>query len=131
MLVLEAAAMVMALVVVVALVAYGARREVGRELAQAWLREHGVESAIQIEQVDASGFSGKLRLGPAADPDLTADRIEVVFGDLTLTRPFSVSAKSIRLVRPRVKLAFDGERISFGSLDPLVTDLLARPKTGE
>lgn len=130
-LVLEVAALGVVVVVVLALVAYGARRQVGRELAQAWLREHGVESAVQIEQVDASGFTGRLRLGPAADPDMTAERIEVVFAPLSNRWPLSVSARSIRLVRPRVKLTFDGQRISFGTLDPLVTELLARPKTGE
>lgn len=128
---LEAAVVGVTLAAVLGLVAYQGRKAVGRQMAEAWLRKQGVESAVEIERLDASGFAGRLRLGPAADPDLVAERIEVEY-DFTAPwsgAPFAISARSVRLVRPRVKLAFDGKTVSFGSLDPLVRDLLRRPKT--
>jgi len=110
--------------------AYGFRKEVARELAENWLRGHGVESAVTVERIDSAGFTGSIRLGPTADPDLVADRIEVVY-DLSYRRPFKLTANSVKLVRPRFKAAFDGEKFTFGKLSPLIDELLARPKTDD
>src|SRR4051812_20336730 len=51
-------------------VAYQARRDIARDLAENWLARQGVESHIRIDRLDSNGFSGRIRLGPANDPDL-------------------------------------------------------------
>lgn len=113
--------------------AYQNRRDIARDVAESWLRSHGVDGEIRVDRIDATGFSGAIRLGPKNNPDLVADRIDVDYGLSApwMGSPFALHARSIRLVHPRARLAFDGKRLTYGSLDPLVRDLLSRPKTGE
>ena len=113
---------VLALAVALAATAYLLRREIGAELASQYLRSRGVESAVAIQQLGMTGFSGRLRLGPAGDPDITADRIDV---NLTIappwsSAPFQIVARRIRLVRPRVKIVLKDGAISLGGLDRLI-----------
>ncbi|MDR3507471.1 MAG: YdbH domain-containing protein [Caulobacteraceae bacterium] len=102
---------------------YLLRRQIGAELAREYLSSRGVESAIAIQSLTLHGFSGRLRLGPEADPDAAADQVDV---DLTIappwsSQPFQVVAHRIRLVRPSLKMAIgpDGE-LSLGGLDRLI-----------
>jgi hypothetical protein len=127
---LEGAALALLVAITAAVVAVRSREAVAEQFAEDWLRQHGVDGDVEVARIDASGFSGRVRLGPPDDPDLTADRVDV---DYALAPPwagpFSVTPRSIRLIGPRVKASFDGKRLHFGSLDPLIRDLLSRPKT--
>jgi hypothetical protein len=107
------------------------REAVAERFAEDWLRQHGVEGDIVVQRIDATGFSGSVRLGPANDPDLVADRVDVDYAFIPpwIGGPMSVTPRSIRLTRPRAKLSFDGKQLHFGSLDPLIRDLLKAPKT--
>ncbi|MCI3181421.1 hypothetical protein C5708_14295 [Caulobacter sp. CCUG 60055] len=125
----EAAAFVLTAAAVAGFGAYGWRREIGRTLAEEWLREQGVQSAVMIDGLSATGFSGRLRVGPAENPIVAADRIEVdlAFSPPWSGEPFKLEARAVRLVRPRVRMAFDGRKVSFGALDPLIDKLLKQP----
>lgn len=103
------------------------RGPIGARLAVAWLKSRGAPAAVAVERLDSSGFVARVRIGPADDPDLTVERVEVRFApgwDLWDGAP---QVRSIRLVRPRLKAAFDGRRLNLGSLQPLVDQLSARP----
>src|SRR3954462_12036230 len=108
-LVLEAAAVGILVVGAVILIGYRSRGDVAQRFAEDWLKQQGVEGEIVVDRIDATGFSGRVRLGPANDPDLVADRLDI---DYALAAPwagapFSVTPRSIRLVRPRAKVSFD------------------------
>ena len=74
---LEGMAIAFLVVGAVAWSVQGSREALAQRFAETWLKEHGVEGAVQVTRIDATGFSGKLRLGPEKDPDLLADRIDV------------------------------------------------------
>ena len=105
------------------------RGPIGARLVVDYLRRQGVPAAVTFDRLGPSGFTGKMRLGPAADPDLVVDHVEVAFEPgvdwrrgLTIPR-----IRSVTLVRPQIKLAWDGRRLRYGSLQRLVDDLLAHP----
>lgn len=100
-----------------------ARGAIGASVASAWLVEQGVPAEITVDRLDATGFSGAVRLGPADAPDLVSERLELAFTP-TLT------VRSVRLVRPQLKLAYDGQRLRFGSLQRLVDQALSAKPTG-
>jgi len=109
------------------------REEIAREFAVGWLREQGVEADFDIATLDADGFTGRMRVGARRNPVFVADRVEVAY-DLTTPwagGPFKAGVKAIRVVRPRLRVSFDGRKFSAGELDPLISDFLARPKTTE
>jgi len=108
------------------------REEIAREFALGWLREQGVEADFDVETLDADGFTGRMRVG-GRNPVFEADRVEVAY-DLTTPwtgGPLKVGVKAIRVVRPRLRVSFDGRKFSAGALDPLISDFLKRPKTDE
>ena len=109
------------------------REEVARGFAEDWLRSQGVESSFEIESIDAGAFVGSMRVGPRSNPTFVADRVEVAY-DLTTPwagGPFKLGVRAIRVVKPRLRVTFDGQKFSAGQLDPLIRDFLARPKTTE
>lgn len=127
---LEAVSLSMMAFIATGLVVWSGRREISRELAEAWLSERGVEAAVQLEDVDASGFVGKVRLGPASAPIFAADRLEVAYD---LSTPwsggaFGVRTKAVRLVRPRVAATLDDKGLRLGALQPLIDEALKAPR---
>jgi hypothetical protein len=109
------------------------REEIAREFALGWLRERGVEADFDVATLDADGFTGRLRVGPSGAPILSADRVEIAY-DLSAPwtgGPLKVGVRAVRVVRPRLKVTFDGRKFSAGALDPLISDFLKRPKTDE
>jgi hypothetical protein len=117
--------------------AYAGRREVSRELAVAWLEDKGIEASLELEDVDATGFAGAIRLGPKNAPVFSAERIEVAYD---LAAPwsgsgsgsgsggkFALNARAIRLVRPRLSARLDQNGLNFGSLQPLIDQALKSP----
>lgn len=110
-------------VVLVMAAAYAGRRVIAREALTGWLRSQGVESQVAFSTFGPGGFTGTLRIGPAADPDLTAEVAEVRYG-LSLS---GATVTSVRLVRPVIKGRWHDGRLTLGALDPLIANLRKRP----
>jgi hypothetical protein len=128
---LEAVSLSMLALIATGLVVWSGRREISRELAEAWLRDHGVEAAVELDDLDATGFTGKVRLGSRDNPVFAADRLEVAY-DLSAPwtgETFGIQTKAVRLVRPRVLASIDDKgQVRFGALQPLIDDVLKSPK---
>lgn len=127
---LEAVSLSMLAFIATGLVVWSGRREISRELAESWLRERGIEAAVQLEDVDATGFVGKVRLGPRNAPIFAADRLEVAYD---LSTPwsggaFGIQAKAVRLVRPRIAASLDDKGLRLGALQPLIDEVLKAPR---
>ncbi len=108
---------------------YGGRREISRELAQSWLRERGIEASVTVDQLDATGFSGSVLLGPRSDPIFAAERIEVAY-DLQAPwsgGPFAIDTLAVRLVSPRLKANLTDQGLNLGPLQPLIDEALKNP----
>ncbi|MEO6338830.1 MAG: YdbH domain-containing protein [Caulobacteraceae bacterium] len=110
---------------------YLSRGSIAVKLAADYLAKRGVASSITIEGLDFNGFTGSIRLGPAGAPDLTVDRIEVRFVAAPIWRRTELPRiRSVRLVRPRLKARLADGKLSFGSLQRLVDEMMAAPATG-
>ena len=129
----EAVAVALTAVIVAGFGLYAQRRAAAEGLAQQWLADQGLAGVVAVERLDADGFSGRLRVGPADDPDLEVDRIEVDLGlaPAWAEAPFKLSTRAVRLVRPRLKARLDGRGLTFGRLDPVVREFLDRPDTDD
>jgi hypothetical protein len=130
---LEAMSLAALAFVVVGFSAYGSRREISRELALAWLEDKGVEASLELDDLDATGFAGAIRLGPENAPVFSAERIEVAYD---LTSPwsgsgsggqFALKTRAIRLVRPRLDVGLDQNGLHFGALQSLIDEALKAP----
>lgn len=109
--------------------AYGLRRSVVAALSHQWLAARGLDAAISIQRLDTHGFRGKVRLGPAADPDLSVEDLTV---DYTLAspwdpKPLSLTVQRVRLVHPMIRARIDKRGLSLGGLDRLVLSARGRP----
>ena len=109
------------------------RRAVTREVLVGWLSSQGIEADLTVERVTLDGIVARVRLGDAANPDLVVDRVEVDYG---ITLPWSsagagLTPDRIRLVRPVIRTRWHDGKLSFGSLDPLITDVMNRPPSEE
>ena len=105
-------------------VSYMERRVLARELVTGWLRRQGVESEIAFKAFGPSGLSGTLRIGPLSDPDLTAELVQVQYGLPSFWSGKAIHVTAIRLIHPQLKGRWQAGRLSLGSLDPLVQQLL-------
>lgn len=128
---LEALSLSMLAFITTGLVVWSGRREISRELAEAWLRDHGVEAAVELDDLDATGFTGKIRLGARDNPVFSADRLEVAY-DLSAPwngETFGIQTRAVRLVRPRILASIDDKgQVRFGALQPLIDEALKSPK---
>lgn len=120
---------ILLIAVVLLAVAWMNRRVAAREVLVGWLDRRGIEADVSIERLELTGFVGRVRIGDASNPDVTVERVEV---DYALGMPWSrqglgVTPSRIRLVRPVVRAAWKEGRISFGSLDPLISEFTGRP----
>ena len=87
------------------------------------------ESTVDFTVLGWSGFVARVRAGSPEAPEFTAEGVQV-----SLTYPGEAGTaivmpviRSIRLIRPTLRASFDGSKISFGALQPLIDDLLAQP----
>jgi len=129
----EAGAFVMLAFAAAGLLLVADRRDIARAMAQDWLAQRGIESSFDVTGIDAGAFTGKMTVGPKDHPVFTADNVEVAY-DLTAPwagGPFHLTTRAVRIVRPRLRVTFDGKKFSAGPLDPLISDFLKRPKTRE
>ncbi len=126
---LEAASFAMMAFIALGMSAYAGRREISQALAEAWLAERGIEGLISVESLDASGFAGSIRLGPKNDPYFSARRIEVAY-DLQAPwsgGPFAIDTRAVRITSPRLQARYDGQKLTFGKLQPLIDEALKSP----
>jgi hypothetical protein len=97
-----------------------ARATIAARFANAYFRQHGVESAVEIGSLGLSGVSGRFSLGPKDAPDVAVERIELFFDPLSWT-PRVVE---VRLVDPVVRVRLDADgKPRFGSLQDWIDSL--------
>ncbi len=108
---------------------YAARRSIAHDGLSDWLQDRGVASEVTVDSFGFSAFTGRLRLGDRARPDLTAERAEVSYRLTGFWRgdPLGVEVTEVRLRAPVLRARLKDGKLSFGSLDPVVTDFMGRP----
>ncbi len=107
---------VLGLVVVI----YLARIFVFSWLAELYLLSRGVPSSVDISRLDWNGLDARVRLGARRTPDLAIDDVHAVFnGD------WVPQVRSITLSHSVLRVAFDGEKLSFGTLQRMVNSFTA------
>jgi hypothetical protein len=106
----------------VGLVAERAARPIAANALTDWLRQHGAPSRIDLRRFDLDGLSARLTLGDPRDPDLTVERLDVTYA---LSGPWNgkalaITPRTVRLVRPRLRIRLADGRLDFGRLGGLV-----------
>lgn len=116
------------LLVLTALI-YLNRRAATRQVLIGWLEQQGIEADMQVERLELDGLVASVRIGDAADPDVTVERVEV---DYAIGAPWStgglgLTPTRIRLIRPVVRASVRNGKLTLGSLDPLVERFTGQP----
>lgn len=114
-------------ILVAALALYAARRVIAREALTGWLQSKGIASEAEIQAFGLTGATARLRIGDPANPDFTAERVEVGYA----LRGFSVEVASVKLTRPVLRARVRDGRLSAGVLDPLIEEFRRRPPRPE
>ncbi len=104
------------------LVAVFAPRPLAEHLAAAWLKSQGADSALRVTSLTGRGLSASVRLGDPADPDLVIDRVDVTYA---VSGPWNgkaldVTPLTVRLIRPRLRLAVKNGALDYGQLAGVV-----------
>ncbi|MDI7776223.1 YdbH domain-containing protein [Asticcacaulis sp. EMRT-3] len=111
------------------IVVYAARKDIAAEIAQGWLSSQGAHGRVHFDQLSLSHAEGSLLIGPPGQPDFSLDHFEV---DYTLN-PFARAGLPLarvtraRLVHPVMQMALHDGKLSYGSLDRLVQNILSAP----
>lgn len=102
-------------------IAYAARKDIAREVAQGWLRAKGIPSQIRIDTLSLSHVSGRAVLGAPGKPDLTLERFDVDYdlNLLDLGKPLS-RIRRVHLQKPDLVFSYNASGLSFGTLDALL-----------
>lgn len=108
---------------VVALVLYATRRMIAREVLTGWLRSHGVAATAEVGSFGPGGFRGGLQVGDPKAPDFVAGDAQVTYG----LRGLTFEVRTVRLTKPIVRARLHDGKLTLGSLDPLIQDLLKKP----
>ena len=94
-----------------------ARRPLTEIVVARWFAAQGVEAQYRIDALSPTGvLLSAVALGPAAHPDLTADRVEAT----VVWSPLRPQVKTVRLIRPDLHGSLSRKGISFGALDRLI-----------
>lgn len=105
------------------------RASIAHHVMTDWLRERGVPSEIQVERLGVGGFTGTIRAGTPAFPELVAEKVEVRYGLQPIGpdgKP-GLNVREIRLVKPVVRGSLRGGKLSFGALDRVIDEFRRRP----
>jgi hypothetical protein len=116
-------------VIIAAAAVYSQRGPIGTRLAVDYLQRHGIPAVIHFERLGPGGFTGSAVLGPANDPDLVIEHMEVEFEAIPFSRT-GPRVREIRLVRPVLKATYRDGKVTFGTLQGLIEEILAQPVTG-
>jgi hypothetical protein len=123
----------LAVVIVVSMAAgatvYVTRRAIARELLVGWLDARGVPADVEFRDFEYGGFTARVRAGPANDPDVSVERVEVRYGFTGpwAGKPLGVEVASIKLYRPVLKGAFKRGKFSLGTLDRVIEEFTRKP----
>lgn len=101
---------------------YLGRYEVAATLGELYLLARGVPSDIQISRLDRQAVTACVRLGSKRTPDLVIERIHLELGG-----GFIPTLRKAQITKPELRLGFDGEKISFGTLQRLIGALADAP----
>ena len=120
-------AVAVAALLVVSAALYIGRMRVATFLVQRYLNAYGIESEIAFDRLDWNGFLLRVRTGPSAAPDFAADGINVtlVYPNTGWLGHLIPQISTVQLIHPRLRVTYDGNRLSFGSLQSLVDETLA------
>jgi hypothetical protein len=105
----------------VGVIAYAARKDIAREVAQGWLRSNDIPSELRIDSLSLDHVSGRIVLGEAGRPDLKIERFDIDY-ELNLWRlgqPLT-RVKRIHLVKPELSFSYDKKGLGFGRLHRLL-----------
>ncbi|UDF04262.1 YdbH domain-containing protein [Asticcacaulis sp. AND118] len=105
----------------VGVIAYAARKDIAREVAQGWLRSQDIPSELRIDALGFNHVSGRVMLGEAGRPDLKIERFDIDY-ELNLLRfgqPLT-RIKRIHLVKPELTFSYDKKGLGFGRLDRIL-----------
>ncbi len=92
------------------------RLPLAQAASEAYLRQNGIEARLRVRALSLSGVTAEaVRLGPAASPDLSIDRLRVTF----VWRGLLPSLKRVDAIKPSLVGAWKDDHFSFGSLDRL------------
>jgi Dicarboxylate transport len=106
------------IVLALAAALYVARLPVAAFLAERYLGGIGIPAEIAFTELSFEKIAVRVRLGPAGAPDFEADAVEA---NISFPSTFSIPRLvSARILRPRLKVKYDGEALSFGVLGPLM-----------
>jgi hypothetical protein len=107
---------------------YFERARLAALVVQRYLNAYGIESDIAVSRLGWGEFLARVRAGPADAPDFTAEGMDVVliYPGKGLVGSVTPQIVSVRLVRPVLRVSYDGEKLGFGSLQPLIDEALAR-----
>src|SRR6185503_582374 len=123
------ASLVAALLIIAATVIYAERRLIAANFVKQYLAGYGIESEVEFDRLAWGGFLARVRAGSVDAPDFTAEGVDVtlIYPD-TSSYVGSVTPQvaAVRLVRPLLHIDYDGEKFSFGSLQPLIDEILAQ-----
>ena len=108
---------------VLALALYATRRLIAREVLTGWLRSHGVAATAEVGSFGPGGFRGRLVVGDPKAPDFVAGDAEVSYG----FRGLNFEVRTVRLTKPIVRARLHDGKLTLGSLDPLIQDMLKQP----
>jgi hypothetical protein len=115
------AAVAAAVVIAIAVLAFFLRDYAIETIAESYFAANGAKSDVAIDSWDSAGLHLHLALG--ADREFTAQQVTITFDPhFWLPHVDSVTVRGTRLA-----VGFDGHRISFGSLQPLI-DSFRKPK---
>ena len=111
---------------------YSQRGPIGARLAMDYLAARGVPATLRIERLGPKGVVASAVMGPPGDPDLTIEQMEIEFEPFPLVRDglLSPRVRIIRLTRPRLKATWRDGRLSFGTLQRVIEEFLAKPAVG-
>ncbi|HTO40565.1 MAG TPA: hypothetical protein VL026_06280, partial [Rhizomicrobium sp.] len=104
---------------------YFGRSFVAARVAELYLLTRGVPSSIQIARLDWNGLEAQVRLGGRRTPDLSIGHVRVVFDGSWVP-----SVRAITVSHSVLRLGFDGEKLSFGTLQRLVDSLAPEHSQG-
>jgi hypothetical protein len=123
------ASLVAVMLLAAAVVIYAERRLIAANFVKQYLAAYGIESEIEFDRLAWGGFLARIRAGSVDAPDFSAEGV-----DVSLSYPDTSSyvasvtpqVAAVRLVRPLLHIDYDGEKFSFGSLQPLIDELLSQ-----
>jgi hypothetical protein len=123
------AGVVLGVLLVLTALLYLNRRAATRQVLIGWLEQQGIEADMQVDRLELDGLVARVRIGDAADPDVTVERVEV---DYAIGAPWSkgglgFTPTRIRLIRPVVRASVRNGKLTLGSLDPLVERFTGQP----